>query len=286
MEKYYQKISRTGESTSRSPLDRDDAPKQRRVELDLSNLEKDPGLRKHIRSYHPNDQESVRRAYLLQGPSQPKLVSFPFRDFGGKPRRFNRAWYNEFEGWLEYSTGKDVAYCLFCYLFKPDFGDQSGGDTFANVGFSNWKKNSSLNDHANSDAHYQAWRKSQDLLNQGQHIETAIHRQSQQVTEEYRLRLNASIETFRFLLKQGLPFRGNDESEDSNNRGNFLELLELLANFNEKVASVVLKNAPENLKLTSPTIQKDIVNAAAMETLKSIIKDIADEPFVILVDES
>ena len=80
-------------------------------------------------------------------------------------------------------------------MFKPDIRDQSGGDTFANVGFSNWKKKSSLNDHANSDAHYQAWGKSQDLLNQGQHIETAIHRQSQQVTEEYRLRLNASIET-------------------------------------------------------------------------------------------
>ena len=97
--------------------------------------------------------------------------------------------------------------------------------------------------------------------------------------------MNALIEAIRFILKQGLPFRGHNESKDSDNRGNFLQLLEVLANFNEKVASVVLKNAHENLKLTFPTIKKNIVNAAAMETLKSIIKDIGDEPFSILVDE-
>ena len=48
----------------------------------------------------------------------------------------------------------------------------------------------------------------------------------------------------------------------------------------------VLKNAPENLKLTYPDIQKDIINAIAVETLNAIIKDIGDWCFSILVDES
>ena len=133
---------------------------------------------------------------------------------------------------MEHDKEKDVAYCLFCYLFKPDIRDQAGGDTFTSVGFKNWKKKTSLTEHEKSDAHYQAWKKSQDLLNQSQHIEIAIYRQSQYVTNEYRLRLNALIETIRFLSKQGLPFRGHDEYEDSDNRGNFLEVLELLASFN------------------------------------------------------
>ena len=47
-----------------------------------------------------------------------------------------------------------------------------------------------------------------------------------------------------------------------------------------------MKNAPENLKLTSSDIQKDIVNAAAIETINIIIKDLGNALFSILVDES
>ena len=35
---------------------------------------------------------------------------------------------------------------------------------------------------------------------------------------------------------------------------------------------VTLKNAPENLKLTAPEIQKDIVRAITIETLNVIVK--------------
>ena len=47
-----------------------------------------------------------------------------------------------------------------------------------------------------------------------------------------------------------------------------------------------MENALENLKLTSPKIQKDIVSAAAMETTKAIISELGDAPFALLVDES
>ena len=46
-----------------------------------------------------------------------------------------------------YSTSQDAAYCLCCYLFKPDIGDQSGGDTFVGVGFKNWKCKKKLEIH-------------------------------------------------------------------------------------------------------------------------------------------
>ena len=47
----------------------------------------------------------------------------------------------------------------------------------------------------------------------------------------------------------------------------------------------MLNNATENLKLTSSTIQKDIVSAFASETFKEIIKDIGNDLFSVLVDE-
>ena len=47
-----------------------------------------------------------------------------------------------------------------------------------------------------------------------------------------------------------------------------------------------MENAPENHQLIAPKIQKDIVNAAALETTNAIITDLEDELFAIIVDEA
>ena len=74
------------------------------------------------------------------------------------------------------------------------------------------------------------------------------------------MRLKTSIECARWLAFQACAFRGHDESLDSKNRGNFIELIKLTSTFNDKVASVVLEIAPGNAKYTSPTIQKEILH--------------------------
>ena len=48
----------------------------------------------------------------------------------------------------------------------------------------------------------------------------------------------------------------------------------------------MLQTAPKNCKLTHLNIQKDIVNVIAGETSKAIIKDLDNEFFSVLVDES
>ncbi|CAN1163106.1 Zinc finger MYM-type protein 1 [Linum perenne] len=123
-------------------------------------------------------------------------------------------------------------------------------------------------------------------MQQSQSISVAINKQSDQTKKDYRVRLEASVKCINWLLKHGLPFRGHDESEDSPNRGLFLSLLEFYASDIEHVKSVVLGNAPKNLQMTSPDIQKDIVHALALETSKLITKDIGDDFFAILADES
>ena len=123
-------------------------------------------------------------------------------------------------------------------------------------------------------------------MKEKQHIETIISKQSKQAKKEYRIRLKASVDYVRFLLQEGLAFRGHDESDNSLNQGNFLELLQFASSLNDDIRDVTLNNAPENMKLTSPDIQKDIVNAVAVETVNIIIQDIGDSLFSILVDES
>ncbi|XP_061360340.1 uncharacterized protein LOC133304340 [Gastrolobium bilobum] len=81
-------------------------------------------------------------------------------------------------------------------------------------------------------------------------------------------------------------FRGHDETIDSRNRGNFIEMIKLLASYNEKVADVVLKNAPLTAKYTSPQIQKEILYVLENKVRKQIRKDIGDSKFCIIVDEA
>jgi hypothetical protein len=87
-------------------------------------------------------------------------------------------------------------------------------------------------------------------------------------------------------LHQGLALHGHDESEESSNRGNFIELLKFLAGNSEEVNKHVLDNALGSCTLTSPNIQKQIIHCCAIETRKKIIKELGDEPYAILADES
>jgi hypothetical protein len=123
-------------------------------------------------------------------------------------------------------------------------------------------------------------------MNEKQSIMTLLSEQTVKSQSDYRTRLNASIECARFLLHQGLPFRGHDECECSSNQGNYLELLHFLSRNNEAIKRVTFSEAPRHNKLTSPDIQKDITQAAAEEITNVIIKDLGDSLFSILIDES
>ena len=84
-------------------------------------------------------------------------------------------------------------------------------------------------------------------------------------------------------MHRGLAFRGHDESDDSSDKGNFLELLQFLVDHND-VINEVLQKTPKNSKLTHLDIQKNIVNAIAYKTTDAIIKDLGSGFFSILVD--
>ncbi|CAL2225202.1 unnamed protein product [Prunus armeniaca] len=156
------------------------------------------------------------------------------------------------------------------------------------MGFRNWKKKDKIRQHIGGvrSVHNQSRQYCLDLMNQKQHIQTVLIKQSDQAHINYHICSTGSLDCVRFLLKQGLPFRGRDESDTSNNKGNYVELLQFLIDHDEKVKAVVLENAPGNLKLIAPTIQKDLVNVCATETIKNIIKDMDDAFFSLLVDES
>jgi len=101
-------------------------------------------------------------------------------------------------------------------------------------------------------------------MNQSRYIDKLVEKQTSQETENNRLRLKTSVDSVQWLAFQACAFRGHDESSDSKNQGNFIELIKLLATYNDDVSGLVLENKV-----------RDVIR-----------KEIGDAKFCILVDEA
>ncbi|XP_071714788.1 uncharacterized protein [Rutidosis leptorrhynchoides] len=118
------------------------------------------------------------------------------------------------------------------------------------------------------------------------HIEHVIEKKSAEEALKNRLRLKASVDVVHWLTFQACAFRGRDETSNSKNRGNFIELLKLLASYNDEVSNVVLENAPYNSKFTSGDIQKEILSIVANKVRKHIRNEVGNSYFCVMVDEA
>ncbi|ONK75470.1 uncharacterized protein A4U43_C03F17170 [Asparagus officinalis] len=97
--------------------------KKQRGDIDINNLERDPGLRPHISSYHGDVKDEVRRAYLAMGPYKFKMEEYPLND-DPNPRRFVFDWFALFPDWLEYSPDKRCFILLALFSFSHTKGSQ------------------------------------------------------------------------------------------------------------------------------------------------------------------
>lgn len=246
----------------------------------------DPGLRIPIDRFARNIRDEVRRAFIAKVPTQPTGHNFP----PSKDKRsFQKNWFKQYN-WLEYSLEKDRAFCFYCYLFKHDrMDDKFGYDVFTKVGFQKWKNAyMSLRVHvggANS-IHNQARTAFDDFDNQRSSVKHKVSSYSKESLIKYETRLETSLGIVSFLALQGEPFRGHDETDNSLNKGNFLELLDWYKQRNEEVKRAFDELCPKNAKMTSGTIQKELANCCAEAVTKAIKEEMRDCLFSVLIDES
>ena len=214
-------------------------------------VDRDPRSHKQICEFPVNKQDEIQLAYLKEGPYQPKNIDYPYNDDTHRCR-FQVSWFESHRDCLEYSPSMDAIYCLPCYLFDKKTIGCPRLDAFISTGFNNWKKmndgmNFPLIHHVGKDPnspHKIALKCCEDLKNYSRHIDKLIEKQTSKELENNRLLLKTSIKCARWLAFQVCAFRGHDESLDSKNRGNFIELIKFTSTFNDKIASVVLENAP------------------------------------------
>jgi hypothetical protein len=163
-------------------------------------------------------------------------------------------------------------------LFK-DESKHKVGDSFVKEGFKNWNMmKNRFEKHCGglTSAHCEAQEKYDLFIQPSASIRESIVASSKSQKAQYFSRLSYTLLCLRFLLKQGLAFHGHDESEDSFNKGNFLELFNQLAKSFGDVVKVVLGNAPKSCIMISHETQLGFINCCAKKTSSLLLKDLGE----------
>ena len=106
--------------------------------------------------------------------------------------------------------------------------------TFTTTGFCDWKKiTEKLNKHVNSEEHKKCMEKwnSYNISKTSGSVAMQISNAHQKEVSENKLYIEKIFSIMIYLCSQGLAIRGHDQSKNSNNQGNFLELCNLFSKF-------------------------------------------------------
>ncbi|KAK2713079.1 hypothetical protein QYM36_011689, partial [Artemia franciscana] len=193
-------------------------------------------VQRHRRSSGPTDISFSS----LDPPSQPKLVQYPAQvTANGKLKRsFNASYYGK-HPWLEYSVQDDSVYCFYCRHFGGTStlpGQRYGSRPFIDVGVRRWKDISNfLEKQTRSDRHKDSvvsWTKFKAIQTKElQSIASVLMTDRDNEIKENREHVKALLKVTALLGRLGTAFREHDETESSTNKGNFVEMCNLLAEY-------------------------------------------------------
>ena len=156
-----------------------------------------------------------------QKPNQP-ICTYP-RD--NQNRAFVSSWYKMFP-WIEYNIQLDRAFCFSCIVH----GTKISSQTFVTEGFKLWKNAiQSFQRHENSEMHQFSMTKWLFRENNQTSCASLLISQHEKEIEQNKENLKIIIDAVLYCAKQAISFRGHDETNSSYNKGNFKEIIYLMA---------------------------------------------------------
>lgn len=213
-----------------------------------------------------------------------KPASFPESYQDGCNRRFKPNYYDG-KPWLVYSANLDAAYCIPCVLFA-DEPERHNLQALVNTPFRRWSRSKIIKDHGGKKYHISAMIKSKAFITTVDRPATKItnvldNRRLQNI-EHNRDMLRHIINVIVYLTKQGMPLRGHDESVDSRNRGNFLELIEVVAKYEPELKEHLKKH--QKTSYISPSSQNELITVIGHECIRSkLVSEISSSKFFSLI---
>ncbi|XP_032067125.1 zinc finger MYM-type protein 1-like [Thamnophis elegans] len=224
-----------------------------------------------------------KKEVIIKGRPTPELKGLLQRN-RQITRCFQTEWYTR-KGWLCGCSVRNRLFCFPCLLFS------TCGNVWTQMGYCDLKNlQRSLIKHEQSTTHIHSQISLKTFsvpridiaLDEQRRLNINIHNAK---VKENRDILKDLIDVTCFLAKQQLAFHGNDESTDSTNRGNFVELLHAFAEKDDRLAKH-LKTSTVFSDLSN-RIQNDLIEAVSDVIRNDIKKEISATPFVAVeVDET
>lgn len=215
---------------------------------------------------------------------KPKNIQFPKRVFGHaikSNRQFQPDWFDIYP-WLHYDERDDKAFCYDCLrAHKKSLITQSKLEqSFISDGCTNWKDaKRKFIKHQNSECHREATARLK-IPVECKDIKSSIGCQVESEQSKCRDALMVILSNLRFLARQGLPFRGNSNDENSN----FKQINKLRAE--DSVSFQEWLNRKSD-KYDSPAIQNELLNIMSCHILREIAEKIQkSDYFAIMADET
>ena len=94
----------------------------------MNNFLLDSRLQENVLFFHPNDKEKIKRVYLQRYSCQTLNHYFLKKEISGVLHWFNPNLFKEYKTLVGtcHKKGWDDVFCLYCYLFRQDFGTWMG----------------------------------------------------------------------------------------------------------------------------------------------------------------
>ena len=117
----------------------------------------------------------------------------------------------------------------------------------------------------------------------GDSVAQQLSRQYRKEVQENRRNVRKLLEIVQLFCKQNIPFRGHNESEQSSNRGNYLEILHWIA----KDSPELKRHLEKSFHYTSPESQNKMIQLLGLNVQKQIVMELKEAgPYALIADET
>ncbi|KAI4986927.1 hypothetical protein ZWY2020_019557 [Hordeum vulgare] len=189
--------------------------------------------------------------------------------------------------WLVYNKELDKVFCFCCKLLRK--GHVRG--QLANDGFSDWHHLiSRLKEHENGREHVTNMSTWYDLhlrLEKNQTIDKVAQQELEKEREHWRKVLLRILLIVKFLAEHNIAFRGSNSKVYQDSNGNFLGLVQMLAEFDPVIKEHVDRITNDKIRdhYLGPSIQNELINLLAAAIRSEIIKKVKEAKyFSVLLD--
>lgn len=187
--------------------------------------------------------------------------------------------------WIMFSEYNGSIFCFVCKIFS-----NNSNNPFVKDGFSNWKKGEEyICSHENSKDHLKCMMEFLTYSSKNSCIDKNLRVALANDVQYWHKVLRRVLAVVRFLSERGLPFRGSNEVIGSPNNGNFLGIIELIAEFDPFLSEHIKKYANQGrgtVSYLSKTIFEEFIEAMAKKVLQHIVQEIKNAKYWGLVLDS